>query len=373
MISSQQMAKREEIASNVLGTAVRHGDTMRCLFEDLHSHSSGPRDVRICLEEKGDFLPTFMCFHSSCKESWAPLNKELRRRIWFAEHGMDPDKRSAWSGGGVKPEPKEEHETVVFEYATLAAHERRDWRVDAEWLRLRSPIDPTTCTPASYLDAVFQPGQFIMIFTKFLSQGQFMYVVGSGKFYRLAPRPKIKAVPSALPTGGPDGMWYLCSPVDGQWHPNPRAPLVHGQVKESRRAEESVTSFPYIVLECDHKERACPCKVCKGKDNPRVSEMWLNFLVQLPLPIAAIYTSGGKSVHALVKVDASSKVNWERWKTLVKELTVKCGADLGAMSAVRLTRLPGCLRGDKMQRLLYLNPEPDPGGEPVGMGGVLRV
>jgi hypothetical protein len=272
----------------------------------------------------------------------------------------------------VEPAPREEIEKVVFDYPTLAAKERRDWRVDPAWLRARSPVDPDDCTTAQFLDHVFRPGQFVMIFTKFASQGQFMYVVGKG-FYRLAERPNVKAVRSNLPAGGPDGVWYLCSPITGLWLPNTRAPLdANGRVKQSRRIVECVTEFPYLVLECDHKEKACPCKVCNGRDNPHITELWLNFLAQLPLPITAIYTSAGKSIHAIIKVGASSAANWERWKTLIKELTVKCGADVAAMSAVRLTRLPGCLRNGKMQKLLYLNPSPDESGVPIGAGGVIR-
>ena len=36
-------------------------------------------------------------------------------------------------------------------------------------------------------------------------------------------------------------------------------------------------------------------------------ELWLKILVQLPIPIVAIYSSGKKSVHALIKVDARDK------------------------------------------------------------------
>jgi len=42
---------------------------------------------------------------------------------------------------------------------------------------------------------------------------------------------------------------------------------------------------------------------------------------------------------------------------------VTLGADPGALSAVRLTRLPQAMRGQRLQRLLYLNPDPD--GRPI--------
>ena len=39
-----------------------------------------------------------------------------------------------------------------------------------------------------------------------------------------------------------------------------------------------------------------------------------------------------------------------------KALWARYGADPAALTPVRLTRLPGCLRGGKEQKLVYLNP-----------------
>jgi hypothetical protein len=90
--------------------------------------------------------------------------------------------------------------------------------------------------------------------------------------------------------------------------------------------------------------------------------------VQFPLRIAAIYSSGGRSVHALVKIDARTKAEWDSEREAMKAALVILGADAGAMTAVRLTRLPGCYRGTgrgrpgsiggNLQKLLYINPDP---------------
>jgi hypothetical protein len=98
---------------------------------------------------------------------------------------------------------------------------------------------------------------------------------------------------------------------------------------------------------------------------------WLSALVQLPLPIVAIYTSGGKSIHALVRVDARSKSEWDALRNDLLPVLCPLGADPAAMTAVRLTRLPGMFRhgtrgknGEllrysrpRMQELLWLNPD----------------
>ena len=87
---------------------------------------------------------------------------------------------------------------------------------------------------------------------------------------------------------------------------------------------------------------------------------WLAALAQLPLPIAAITTSGGKSSHALVKIEAKSEAEWDRIVAGIAPALVTLGTDPGALTAVRLTRLPCCRREEngQWQRLHYLNPVP---------------
>lgn len=361
------IALRERIAREVLGEPVVQGQTMPCRFESKHSHANGKRDVRVCLDSDGGKAPGFYCFHSSCADEWAAVNKELRRKIWFAEHGRDDNRPREWDG--VAAEPVKKREGTPFSYEVLVKMQRKDWRVNEAWFRERSPVDVATCDAEGFLSHVYEPGDRVLIFTKFRSQGQFIFWHGRGSF-RLAERPKTPAVPSKLPKGAAEGVWYLAQPVDGKWYANPRAPaLSDGSMPLSRRSMESVAAWRFMVLECDHKEKACDCPDCKGRDNPGIHELWLNFLAQLPLPVVAIYTSGGKSVHALVRVTAGTKDEWDRYRRLVLGLFTKLGADPKAISAVRLTRLPGCMRGQRLQELLYLNPRPDDLGTPIGLGG----
>jgi hypothetical protein len=117
-----------------------------------------------------------------------------------------------------------------------------------------------------------------------------------------------------------------------------------------------VSAWRYLVLESDVAEAA----------------MWLRALVLLPLPIAAIYTSGGKSIHALVRVDAECKTAWDALRNDLLPVLCPLGADAAAMTAVRLSRLPGMFRHGtrdkegkriaynppRLQELAWLNPEP---------------
>jgi len=141
--------------------------------------------------------------------------------------------------------------------------------------------------------------------------------------------------------GHADGVWFLANPVDGKEHFNER------QQRMSRRSEESIRSFRFAVLESD----------CQPL------EQWLRILVQLPLPIVSITSSGGKSLHALVRVDANSKTNWDETIRAIKPKLIYLGADANALTAVRLTRLANCYRGNRLQELIYLNPSPS--GKPI--------
>lgn len=78
---------------------------------------------------------------------------------------------------------------------------------------------------------------------------------------------------------------------------------------------------------------------------------------KLNLPIAAMVTSGGKSIHAIVHIDASNMAEYrERVETLYAILEGKGVAiDTQNKNPSRLSRLPGCIRGEKHQTLLETN------------------
>ena len=214
----------------------------------------------------------------------------------------------------------------TFDLQTLQESVADTPEVTEQELRDRSFVWPNTSS--EFLELLYQPGERIAVFDDML-----------------VCRPKAvwqHGVELGEPEG--QGVWFLCNPIDGQRYPNPR-----NGGKMSMRSEESITSFRYAVLECDHE-----------KEYPGVNALWLKYLVRLPLPISAIYTSGGKSIHALVRVDACSKKDWDAKRDQLLRECVIFGADPSALTAVRLTRLPYSrnLKYGTMQRLLFVNPNP---------------
>ncbi len=210
-----------------------------------------------------------------------------------------------------------------------------------DFIRLASPVEVRTQDSASVLRHLYQQGsgEKVLVFSVMESQGQFLWEAD-----------RSSAIQKEQLPAGADGVWFLPQPVTGEFYPNPRQ-----AGKLSRRSEEAVTSWRYAVLESDEAD----------------ADDWLRCLVQLPLRIACICESGGRSIHALVRVDVESKAGWDALIDQMKPALVTLGADRSALTAVRLTRLPQARRGQRLQRLLYLNPAPD--GTPiVRLGGATK-
>lgn len=313
---------RRRVAEELLGGQRLEepwGGFARCPGEASHSGKNAVRDFRIIL----DGAPTGFCVHNSCAAAVEEFNLALRRGIWRAEHGGVVGNGTSRGDRNIAAPPREEAKPKrnPVNMEAVARVTKGVPAIDAEWLRKRSPIDVRSCGWEGFFGALYEPGERVLIFTRFTSQGDFLWWVGKGGF-RLASRDGVKAVPSALPSSGRCGVWFLANPVDGRWHAAKF--LEDGLQKLSRRSEGAVTSFRYLVLESDELAPAD----------------WLRVLVPLKLPISAIYTSGGKSIHALVRVGAETKAEWDHVRNELQPLMTALGADGGAMSGVRLSRLP---------------------------------
>lgn len=305
---------------------------LECPGISKHTGADGKRDCRVMLG--GGKPPTIKCFHAKCAPDIADANFRLRSAIGKAKvkHGWRPEPgyRPAEKTSAERPAPPEFNLELLERFAGRFAK-----LINLPWLADRSVEDPATVDGHRYLEMMYRADEHVVVFTDDKSQGQALW---PGE---------------ALPDTGLHGVWYLAQPVDGDYHMNPRRKVP----APSRRSQESVTSWRYMVLESDE----APVRA------------WLGALVQLPLRIAAIYTSGGRSVHALIKIDAPTKDAWDQEKRQLTPGLLMLGADPGALSAVRLTRLPNCYREGKtdkhgtyhrfpnaeLQKLLYINPAPE--------------
>ena len=78
---------------------------------------------------------------------------------------------------------------------------------------------------------------------------------------------------------------------------------------------------------------------------------------KLNLPIAAMVTSGGKSIHAIVHIDAANAAEYRDRVEMLYTILANKGmvVDMQNKNPSRLSRLPGCIRGGNKQTLIDTN------------------
>lgn len=206
--------------------------------------------------------------------------------------------------------------------------------VDETFLRKRSPMPIDGMSSTLFLNTVFKKKDEIYVTDNLNEEKPRVVLVTIGEEM---PNPKLER----LAKKNQKGVWYLPNPVCGK--------MVKSGFDSPMKCKAALAAFPFLVLESDY-----------------VSESdWLKIVCSLELPIAALYKSGRRSVHTLIKIDAKSVKDWEAKVAPLKEIMVPLGADPAVMRVGQLSRLPQCLRGNtgRLQELLYLDPEPD--GVPI--------
>lgn len=266
-------------------------------------------------------------------------------------------KRRSVSGAGLLRKPyKDETKFNPDKLAKFVGGFELGERWD-RWLLRRSPIaipaDPMEQTRL-FLSTLYRPEDKLVLFNRFISQGQVLMPVGELLERNLDLRDSYSTLEIemlGIPTrhqGEGNGIWFLTAPVNGGWVDNPRDndPKT-GKPKRSRRCGANCERFPYALVESDKANR----------------KEWTKVLALLPLPVLAVVDSGGRSLHALMHVNASTQAEFKRAIAGLKESLVPLGADKGCLRPVQLSRLPGCFRSStkRPQRLLWLNDEPAQG------------
>lgn len=108
------------------------------------------------------------------------------------------------------------------------------------------------------------------------------------------------------------------------------------------------TDWRYLLAECDEISL------------PRQAAL----LTRLPLPIKAIISSGGRSLHAILEISAKDERSYRDIARPLLRTLRKVGFDPSCGNPSRKSRLPGFIRVDptskevRQQELLYINPSP---------------
>jgi len=126
---------------------------------------------------------------------------------------------------------------------------------------------------------------------------------------------------------GDAGAWLRMNPLDGKGV-----------------ADKNVAAFRFALVESDIL--------------PLDLQLSLGWWLRAIAPIAAVTTSGGRSIQYIVAVNAANEAEYDGTVAQLLALLQPYGADQSNKNPSRLSRLPGAIRrlgcvGDGHQRLLY--------------------
>ena len=233
---------------------------------------------------------------------------------------------------GWRPERDGGHE-LGWE-AEIGAKDDPYMIVDPHWVEGRDITEPKDWHPAqqliTYLETLFDSTETVGYVTRsFEKDGKYMPTKGdwsrtAGRLIEELSRCK-DDVGAVLGDYNPAvGAWIRFNPLDGKGVRN-----------------DNVTDFRYALVECDGMELE--------RQNALIRE--------LELPVACLVHSGGKSLHAIVHIDAA---DYNEYRSRVEYLYAVCrrnGLELDQQNRnpSRLSRMPGVMRGGKKQYLIDVN------------------
>ena len=265
---------------------------------------------------KGECAKKWESFHGSAK----PVTESSIFQLAYSHGWSGPAGHALDWGDELSAGPGAQTEGRVVDPRWVEAHELD---LPAEW----HPAEQIK----RYLQALFEPEEYVAYVTE-------SYRKEDGRFAPNGCSCQLTAgqlimeldhygddIGAALGDYNPEaGAWICFNPMDG-----------------GGRRNENVTDFRYALVECDNMEL--------GKQQAIIR--------QLELPCAALVYSGGKSVHAIVRVDAPDYAEYRRRVDYLYAACQKNGLTIDQQNRnpSRLSRMPGILRGEKRQALLETN------------------
>ena len=261
---------------------------------------------------KGECIKKWESFHGSSK----PVTQSSIFQLAY-EHG--------WSGPAGHALDWGDELTVGPQQPAL---------VDPRWVEEQELHLPDTWEPAQqlkrYLQALFEPDEYVAYVTE-----SFMAADRRRPAKGCWDRTAGQLIEELDACGGDVGkVMGDCDPEIGAW-------ICFNPVDGTGRKDANVTSYRYALVECDNME--------PGKQ--------LAAIHQMELPCAALVYSGGKSIHAIVRVNAPDYAEYRKRVDHLYAICQKNGLTLDQQNRnpSRLSRMPGILRAGQKQALLETN------------------
>lgn len=235
---------------------------------------------------------------------------------------------------GWEPERRERASEAFSWDATIGGKDALKI-VDSAWVEESSIDAPSVWNPAQqlirYLELLFQTEDNVGYVTKaYYSESKDKYLPTQGCCDRTAGE-LITALRKWNDIGQvlgdyevTCGAWIRFNPLDGKGVKN-----------------ENVTEFRYALVESDAMS----------------VEQQYSLIKALELPVAVLVHSGGKSLHAIVHIDAANYEEYRKRVDFLYEVCKKNGLKLDQQNRnpSRLSRMPGVLRGENRQYIVAEN------------------
>ena len=243
----------------------------------------------------------------------------------------------AKENGWTSKRKLESNEALSFDSMVLATTPEQYQVVDKNWIEESDvtipksyPLEQRKRDILTYLTTLFEPDEYVgyVVNTFALPDGKQSPTMGN---YSRTVQQIIDGINGTTQLENvfgsfnkEMGAWIRFNPIDGKGVKN-----------------DNVTAFRYMLLESDN--------MSLGKQKA--------ILEQLELPIAAMVFSGGKSIHAIVKVDAYSYEEYRKRVDFIYSIAQKNGfkPDKKNRNPSRLSRMPGVMRDGKPQFLMATN------------------
>lgn len=207
--------------------------------------------------------------------------------------------------------------------------------VDKNWIEEKEVKEPEQWNPAEqlikYLETLFEASERVGYVTRtYERDGRFLPSKGcwdrtAGQLIQKLSECKNNDIGSVIGDYNEKaGAWIRFNPLDGKDCKN-----------------DNVTEYKYALVESDTMEI--------DKQNAIIRE--------LALPVACLVHSGGKSLHAVVRVDASDYKEYRKRVDYLYKVCEKNGLKVDSQNRnpSRLSRMPGVTRNGKKQFLVDVN------------------
>lgn len=235
--------------------------------------------------------------------------------------------------GGWRPQPRPDGSDEPIGWDSVVSCSDRV--VDPTWVEAAEITEPREWHPgrelASYLEALFDADEVVGYVTEAWDNDGRWVPANKGAHDQTAGALIERLakygddIGAALADYNPEaGAWIRFNPLDGKGVRN-----------------DNVAEYRYALVESDSTEL--------GRQRAIVE--------QLELPVAALVHSGGKSLHAIVRIDAKDMAEYRKRVDYLYGVCRKNGLDVDVQNKnpSRLSRMPGAMRGGRKQFVVAAN------------------